>query len=406
MHKRVDANKKDAKMKLAQQKLYQKLSGQRLLGQRLPGGASHRAAVAAMIGLLFCGAGLRGQAAPRYRIVDLGALSKSASSAACLNTHGQAAGEASTGNGPLQNTHAFLWYRTSRIDLGTLGGKYSAAAAINGLEEVVGIAQREDNLQHAFLSDPAASDDGLTDLGTLGGETSAAYGLNNLGQVVGTAYLKPGSPTHHAFLWQRILVHQGKNQTIMTGKMEDLGTLGGNTSAALAINDLGQSVGMADAVNGDYHACLWSKATSSSSQVPKVSNYQAHDLGTLGGRYSIAHAINSHTWIVGQSVTSNGEKHAFLYQGGKMQDLHPLGSVFSDARGINDRGQVVGSAELPTGQYHAYGYQSGQTQDLNALISPKSGWILEEANGINSSSQIVGSGQINGQKHAFLLDPM
>jgi uncharacterized membrane protein len=39
--------------------------------------------------------------------------------------------------------------------------------------------------------------------------------------------------------------------------MTDLGTLGGNVSAATGINDLGQVVGMSDTASGYGHAVLW-----------------------------------------------------------------------------------------------------------------------------------------------------
>jgi probable HAF family extracellular repeat protein len=43
--------------------------------------------------------------------------------------------------------------------------------------------------------------------------------------------------------------------------------------------------------------------------------------------------------------------------------------------------------------------------DLNSLIPTGSGWQLLEAYGINNVGQIVGEGLLNGQAHAFLLDP-
>ena len=41
---------------------------------------------------------------------------------------------------------------------------------------------------------------GMQDLGTLGGDSSQAYGINDNGQVVGVSTLADGV-TSHAFLW-------------------------------------------------------------------------------------------------------------------------------------------------------------------------------------------------------------
>src|SRR3990172_2867667 len=68
----------------------------------------------------------------------------------------------------------------------------------------------------------------LIDLGTLGGDSSYAVAINELGQVVGYSYI--ASEEYHAFLWEN-------------GAMTDLGTLGGNFSQAVAINERGQVVG-------------------------------------------------------------------------------------------------------------------------------------------------------------------
>jgi probable HAF family extracellular repeat protein len=63
------------------------------------------------------------------------------------------------------------------------------------------------------------------------------------------------------------------------------------------------------------------------------------DLGTRGGKFSIAYAINERGQVVGTSRTSSGEQHVFLWQGGNMSDLGRyigMGSIR-----VNDQGQVV-----------------------------------------------------------------
>ena len=74
------------------------------------------------------------------------------------------------------------------------------------------------------------------------------------------------------------------------------------------------------------------------------------DLGTFGGRYSQAQAINRAGEVVGGADTATGAYHAFLYTGTAISDLGTLGGFFSGAYGINNAGEVVGQADTATGR--------------------------------------------------------
>ena len=91
----------------------------------------------------------------------------------------------------------------------------------------------------------------MVDLGTLGGNFSSAVAVNNNGQVVGLSDTTASVSPNHAFSWTA------------AGGMVDLGTLGGANSSAYAVNDNGQVVGTADTATdsgGFTHAFSWTAA--------------------------------------------------------------------------------------------------------------------------------------------------
>ncbi|HEY2798341.1 MAG TPA: HAF repeat-containing protein [Thermoanaerobaculia bacterium] len=311
---------------------------------------------------------------PHYTVVDLGSLGGGYSEAWAINASGQIVGDSATAGG---SSHAFLYGGGAMTDL-NLPGTSATARSINASGQVGGYYY-EDSYQGYVLTGGT-----VADVGNLGALYSATYAINATGQACGSSMTSSGD--EHAFFYS-------------TGVIHDINPLGGDYSTARGINSAGRVVGYAYLPNGAFHAYV------------RTSAGVVTDLGTLGGDYSAAYAINDSGRIVGQAyLPGNVSAHAFLWNGSTLKDLGLLpGGNYSEAHAVNSTAtQIVGSATVPDPEflvYHAFVYVGGRMRDLNALIPHGSGWVLSEANGINDAGQIVGSGTRNGQTRAFLLNP-
>jgi probable HAF family extracellular repeat protein len=120
------------------------------------------------------------------------------------------------------------------------------------------------------------------------------------------------------------------------------------------------------------------------------SDGQMSDLGTLGGSWSTAFAINARGSRAGDAyVTGDTTQHAFLYEKGSMRDINPSGSIFSVAFGINPSDEVVGQAYAPGpraflfkhGQATLLGTLGGSGSEAKAINAPRRGSRRRESPG-------------------------
>jgi probable HAF family extracellular repeat protein len=173
--------------------------------------------------------------------------------------------------------------------------------------------------------------------------------------------------------------------------MVEIGTLGGPSSGATAINGRGVVVGSADLADGTSHAFAYR-------------NGRLHDLGTLGGLNSSAKDINNKGQIVGKAQQADGVERAFVYSDRVMKPLPTPEGASASAWSINRTGFAVGSYRLD-GQSHSFLYDGVAVHRLNDLIDQtvQRPWTIESVAAINDKGWILCDGRRAGDKHATVL---
>lgn len=188
---------------------------------------------------------------------------------------------------------------------------------------------------------------GMQDLGTLGGDTSEARGVSADGSVV-VGWATDASGAKRAFRW-----------TAQTG-IQDLGTLGGDESEANSVSADGSVVvGWSYNRQGKLCAFRWTAQTG------------MEELGSLGGDMSEAHSVSADgSVVVGWAFNALGERRAFRWtaQTG-MEDIGDLGGFESEAYCVSADGSViVGWSRNANGQKRAFRWTAeAGMQDLGML---------------------------------------
>jgi len=322
---------------------------------------------------------------PRYRLLEFSPLggrsSGSFGTSMQLNNRGEAIAQAETTIpdpfAPADCTDCFVWHGVVldhhglMTDLGALperNGSVPIGISESGL--IAGLSQYG-------VIDPATGfvpwqavlwnrDRSIVNLGTLGGNCSAAYSVNSRGQVVGGGL--NSVPENPDFVFPINVDCPGATQVRafrwQDGAMQDLGTLGGNDATAMQVNEGGQIVGIS------------------------YTNTQPND------------------------TTGFPTIHPFLWKNGAMTDLGSLGGTWAVVgaladtgwtRVLNDSGDVVGSSFLAgDAVQHAFLWSNGTMIDLGTL-----GGLRSDAAALNNKRQVVGSARVSDTpllRHAFLWE--
>ncbi|HEY9049918.1 MAG TPA: hypothetical protein VIQ03_00140 [Gammaproteobacteria bacterium] len=300
-------------------------------------------------------------------------------------------------------------------NLGTLGGAFSSATAINNQGVVVGYSENADTRNVSFIYENNA----MTALGNMPDTTfNLAYDINDSNTIVGSSsvpYIYQNGAVETINLKGRATHINNNNQTIgfilpstsstepgygflyEAGNLINFRTLLNSSYATVSgINDKGEVI-----VNADTNTYMYHNGTF------KL-------LSISGGVTDITNTSEMLCYVTG----ADGKYDICKYSNGIQQIIGDFNNLSTVAYSINEKGYAVGKAIFETVSTTPFPPTTEPTStailmmpdgtiiDLNTLKMGGSGFdTLVSASDINDQGQIVGTGLVNGVPHAFLLTP-
>lgn len=271
-----------------------------------------------------------------------------------------------------------------------VGPANSSAADINSTGVVVGAYAVSASATRAFVN----RGNGFADLGTLGGRSSHAVAINDRGEVLGNWTSRAGQQRgflYHAGKPLRGAMRRGVPYT--GGQAHDIGTTSGaiNNSRATTwtdINNAGYATAIGAAASFEDGARSYLRAPDG--KLTDIGNLRFDEPATLNR----ALALNNRNQVAGESGPVNFPDQplrAFIWNKGTMRDLGDLGFAPNGGLAINDRGQVTGYASLNAGirDRLAFVYTNGRLVNIDGRRP--TGPRSSSGTGINNHGHVVGT---------------
>lgn len=211
--------------------------------------------------------------------------------------------------------------------------------------------------------------------------------INDKSDIVGSGALCCSDPSSHAWKYSN-------------GKLVDLGTWGGSSAYAVAINKHGDMAG---------YRTRYTAAGASVMEGIRIIDGKRHVLksGVSGGSVQLT-SMNDSGDVAGNVYQGAGsDARAFVLIDNKSQIINAAQA--GTANSINNKGQVVGSfRDAGSSGEYAFLWENGRTVELSNLPEVRAaGWMfLQRATAISDEGVIVGLGfNASAQGHAFMLVP-
>ena len=357
----------------------------------------------------------------QYHIIKLPNIGGTSGFGTSINDRGWITGSSNEAGDATQQ--AVIWQDQTAVPLGTLGGPNSGIIfpVKNNRGIVAGISETND--ANPFNEESSCSavfptatlkicrgfrwENGLmTELKPFsGGYNGFASAANSQGQVAGWAENGLHDPSCTASQVLQFRAAIWEPGTDVPTQLPPL--TGDSTSAATAMNDRGQVVGISG-------ICGFAVGAYSAAHMVIWENGVPAPIPGLGGvAWNTPMAINEQGVVVGfsnyrASDADTFNEHAFIWTKdlGTKEILPLSGDTRGQALGVNSRGQVVGLSRRP-GVRRAFIWENGTSYDLNSMVDAGFTDVLRFANDINDKGEITGQALniATGEFYTFLAIP-